>query len=197
RNGVQLEAFAPCTGDKTVDVLFAGNMGYPPNVDGAVFLEKMVMPLVRLKQPNARLMLAGTTPASQVKELAHELTEVTGWVDNIRDCYAKAKIFVAPMNIGTGLQNKLLEAMAMKIPCITSTLANNALNAKPNTEILIADNPQQYADFILELLANPEKAETLATAGHNMIAKSFGWEGSTKPLVDLIEKAVKERNNPI
>jgi sugar transferase (PEP-CTERM/EpsH1 system associated) len=187
RNGVDLEDFNPSDEEKAVEVLFAGNMGYPPNVEGAVFLEKEVMSLVRKQIPEAKLMLAGARPDQKIKDLASKLTEVTGWVDDMRDCYATAKVFVAPMMIGTGLQNKLLEAMAMKIPCITSTLANNALRAKPDSEILIAGTPEEYANQILKLLSDTQRANTLAIAGHELVKKEFSWDGATKPLLDTIE----------
>ena len=186
RNGVELDDFQPSSELRTVNVLFAGNMGYPPNVDAAIFLENEVMPLVRAQIPEAKLMLAGARPDQKVKDLANDLTEVTGWVDDIRDCYAQAKVFVAPMMIGTGLQNKLLEAMAMEIPCITSTLANNALKAKPDSEILIAKTAQEYADSVIELLQNAEKAKRIAAAGHELVSKQFSWEGATKPLLDIL-----------
>jgi glycosyltransferase involved in cell wall biosynthesis len=188
RNGVNLSDFVPSTEEKTVQVLFAGNMGYPPNVEGAVFLANEVMPLVRKQFPEAKLMLAGARPDQKVRDLASEDTDVTGWVENIRDCYAKAKVFVAPMMIGTGLQNKLLEAMAMRIPCVTSTLANNALQAKPEIEILIAQTPEQYAEHILALLENQAEADKLAEAGHQLVANHFSWEGATKPLLDAINQ---------
>jgi sugar transferase (PEP-CTERM/EpsH1 system associated) len=187
RNGVELDDFSPSSETKSVDVLFAGNMGYPPNVEGAVFLENEVMPLVRKQIPEAKLMLAGARPDNKVKELESKYTEVTGWVDDMRDCYAKAKVFVAPMMIGTGLQNKLLEAMAMRIPCVTSTLANNALHAKANDEILIAETAQEYANHILELLDNSSKSEQIATAGHNLVTEHFSWEGATKPLLEILK----------
>lgn len=188
RNGVEMDDFKPSTEAKTVDVLFAGNMGYPPNVDAAVFLEKEVMPLVREEIPYAKLMLAGVRPDQKVRELSSDLTEVTGWVDDMRDCYALAKVFVAPMMIGTGLQNKLLEAMAMQIPCVTSQLANNALQAKPDAEILIAQSPHEYAQHILELLKNKERSTSIASAGHELVAENFSWEGATKPLIDILKR---------
>ena len=189
RNGVELDDFSPSSESKSVDVLFAGNMGYPPNVEGAVFLANEVMSLVRKQVPEAKLMLAGARPDQKVKELAGGYTEVTGWVDDMRDCYAKAKVFVAPMMIGTGLQNKLLEAMAMRIPCVTSTLANNALHAKENEEILIAETAEEYANHILELLDNSSKSEQIATAGHNLVTEHFSWEGTTKPLLNILAPA--------
>ena len=186
RNGVELDDFQPGSEPKTVDVLFAGNMGYPPNVEAAIFLEKEVMPIVRKTNPQAKLMLAGARPDQKVKDLQSELTEVTGWVDDMRDCYAKAKVFAAPMMIGTGLQNKLLEAMAMEIPCITSSLANNALQAKPNEEILIGSTAEEFAKNILGLLENQERANSLAKAGHQLVKKQFSWEGATKPLLEIL-----------
>jgi glycosyltransferase involved in cell wall biosynthesis len=189
RNGVDLDSFSPGKEEKTIDVLFAGNMGYPPNVEGAVFLHNEVMPLVRKRIPNAKLMLAGARPSQQVKDLADSDTIVTGWVDDIRDCYAQAKVFVAPMMIGTGLQNKLLEAMAMRIPCVTSKLANNALQAKEVEEILIADSAEEYAEFIVELLTDPNKAEALGNAGFELVSNHYSWNGATQPLLDLLNRA--------
>lgn len=186
RNGVELEDFRPSKDVKTVDVLFAGNMGYPPNVDAAVFLAKEVMPLVRQQFPNAKLMLAGARPDQKVKQLSDNQTEVTGWVDDMRDCYAKAKVFVAPMMIGTGLQNKLLEAMAMEIPCVTSALANNALRAEPDKQVLIGDDANSYAKHIVDLISDRERSDRIATAGHQLVRKHFSWEGATEPLLKIL-----------
>lgn len=186
RNGVELNDFKPSNTDKTIEVLFAGNMGYQPNIEGALFLENEVMPLVRKEFPDARLMLAGARPDHRIKNLASQHTLVTGWVEDISQCYAQAKVFVAPMKIGTGLQNKLLEAMAMRIPCVTSTLANNALRAKPNAEILIAATAQEYANHIIKLLNNPSLSDKIATAGHKLVTENFSWEGATKPLLEIL-----------
>ncbi|HZX63164.1 MAG TPA: glycosyltransferase, partial [Bacteroidales bacterium] len=107
---------------------------------------------------------------------------------DMRECYAMAKIFIAPMQIGTGLQNKLLEAMAMQIPCITSPLANQALQAKENEEILIADTPEAYAHHILFLLDNPAKATQIAKAGYEYILRNFSWEAETDKIEKLFHK---------
>jgi sugar transferase (PEP-CTERM/EpsH1 system associated) len=194
RNGVELNDFSSQDLEKTVDVLFAGNMGYPPNVDGAVFLAKEVMPLVREQIPEARLMLAGARPDQKVQDLASDFNIVTGWVEDISECYAKSKVFAAPMMIGTGLQNKLLEAMAMEIPCVTSKLANNALNAEPNKDILIGDSPKEYADHIIDLLNDKALADSLAKNGHELVKKNFSWEGATKPLLEIFDSLTETQS---
>jgi len=129
-NGVDWEYFSPVKNEKTFELIFIGNMAYPPNIDAAEFLVKDIMPLVWKKIPNAKVLLAGASPHVRVSSLASEKVKVSGWMDDIREAYSSGKIFIAPMRIGTGLQNKLLEAMAMQIPCITTPLANDALQAE-------------------------------------------------------------------
>ena len=106
----------------------------------------------------------------------------------MRDCYARAHVFVAPMMIGTGLQNKLLEAMSMGIPCITSALANNALGATPNQHLIIAKSPLEFAEAINNLLDNSNQAREIGEAGRNFIQENYSWEGQTEPLLTLLSK---------
>lgn len=187
-NGVDHQFFKPMNHPKTHDLVFTGNMGYPPNINCAVYLGEQVLPLVHKTMPGVRLMIAGATPHARVKALASEFITVTGWVDDIRECYASAKIFLAPMQMGTGLQNKLLEAMSMQMPCITSTLCNLALKAQPDVEILIGDSPEQVAEKVIGLLQNEAFANEIATAGYAFVHKQYGWEGATSGLLKLIGK---------
>ncbi|MCD4746662.1 MAG: glycosyltransferase [Bacteroidales bacterium] len=185
-NGVDTDFYKPIKCKKENDLVFIGNMGYPPNINAAEFLAKKVLPIVHKTYPEIKLLLAGANPHSNVLALKSDKVQVTGWVKDIRNCYAKARIFIAPMQIGTGLQNKLLEAMAMKIPCITSQLANNALEAKENNEILIAFSPEEYAKQIIYLLENKEKAEQIAQNAYNFVINNFNWENATKNLDNII-----------
>jgi sugar transferase (PEP-CTERM/EpsH1 system associated) len=185
RNGVDTTFFMPINRLKKYDLVFTGNMGYPPNINAAEFLAHKIFPLVQSRKPGIRILIAGASPNLQVSVLKSENIEVSGWVPDMRECYAMAKIFIAPMQIGTGLQNKLLEAMAMQIPCITSPLANQALQAEENKEILIADTPEAYARHILFLLDNPEKATQIAYAGYKYILSNFSWEAETEKIERL------------
>lgn len=188
RNGVDTAFFKPMGKEKEFDLVFTGNMGYPPNINAAEFLVAKILPKVREHKPDMTLLIAGASPHLRVSVLKSDQVNVTGWVPDMRECYATARIFIAPMQIGTGLQNKLLEAMAMKIPCITSPLANQALQAKEGVEILVAETPQQYADHILSLLNNPELAEKIAQNGYNFVLSNFSWEKETAKIEALIEK---------
>jgi sugar transferase (PEP-CTERM/EpsH1 system associated) len=186
RNGVDQSYFKPMdSAEKKYDLLFTGNMSYPPNVDCAEFLVNEVMPLVWKSNPNYKLVIAGSSPSQKVRSLSADRVIVTGWVDDIRETYAACKVFVAPMRIGSGLQNKLLEAMAMRIPCITSPLANNALKAVDGENILIAEEAEKVADQINYLLEHPDLAEQIAKQGLDFISRNYDWESSTTQLEAL------------
>ena len=176
-NGVDDTFFTPKkNAEKKYDLLFTGNMSYPPNVAAVELIVKKILPLIWQSKPNCTLLIAGAEPNPLVKSLASDKITVTGWMDDIRDAYNEGKIFLAPLNIGTGLQNKLLEAMSMELPCITSELANNALSAKANQEILIGATPQDYAKLVLDLIDNPDQQKELAINGKNFVVKNFHWE---------------------
>jgi glycosyltransferase involved in cell wall biosynthesis len=107
-------------------------------------------------------------------------------VEDMRLYYAKSRIFIAPMQIGTGLQNKLLEAMAMKIPCITSELANSALKAKENEDILIGRSEEEYAAHIISLLSSREQVYKLTENAYAFILKNYNWDAIFEKLSDVI-----------
>lgn len=187
-NGVDSEYYRPVKAEKKYDLVFIGNMGYPPNVNASVYLVKKILPYVREEIPEVKVALVGATPHTDVCALKNDKITVTGWVEDLREYYATARIFIAPMQIGTGLQNKLLEAMAMKIPCITSPLANNALEARDGEEILIGRTPEEFAELIIRLLGNPEEAEKIAEKGHDFILRTYNWKAATAKLAALMNQ---------
>ncbi len=187
-NGVDTTYFSPREAVKTHDLLFTGNMNYPPNIDSVLYLVNNVLPIVRRQRPQTTLLISGVDPSPQVRDLAKAdpLITVSGRVPDIRDAYAHAKVFAAPMQIGTGLQNKLLEAMAMRMPCVTSALANNAVGAEPNVSILLGSEPSTYAEHILRLLGDPSERDRIAGNGYTFVREHFDWERSADNLDRLI-----------
>ena len=185
RNGVDQEFFKPRDIPKKYDLVFTGNMSYPPNVDGVCYLVEYILEELWKSNPNISLAIVGANPTSRVQKLAQKNVTVTGWVDDIRDYYASSTLFIAPMQIGTGLQNKLLEAMAMKIPCITSPLANNALKAEHNKNILIAKELEEYVEAILKLLNNKDFANKIAEEGLHFVNKNYNWNATSNDLENL------------
>lgn len=188
-NGVDTSFYYP-SGDQEADhdLVFTGNMSYPPNIDMAEYLALEILPRVREKHPTTKLLLAGATPHLRVLKLESEAVTVTGWMDDIREAYRRGKIFVAPMRIGTGLQNKLLEAMSMELPCVTSSLANNALKARNGIEVLVADRLEDQVEAITGLLENGEQRMTLGKNGREFVQNQFSWHASGRLLTDIMSR---------
>lgn len=186
-NGVDFDYFHPIETAKKYDLVFCGNMGYDPNVKASQFLIQEVMPIVWREYPNAKVLLAGTTPKNVVRKLMSDKVTVTGWVEDIRQCYAQARIFVAPMQTGSGLQNKLLEAMSMQMPCVTTSIANVPLGA--DGEVLVGDDPEQFAENILMLLRDDERCRQLGMAGYRFVREHFSWESAGSKLEAVLTEA--------
>ena len=176
-NGLDTSFFKPVpTAKKEYDIAFIGNMGYIPNVEGARYLVQDILPLLIKQFPTIKILIAGARPTALVQSLASDNVTVTGWIEDIRQAYASAKLFVAPLFLGSGQQNKILEAMAMKIPCVTTTLVNNAIGATPDESIVLADDAVAFAKRISALLQQPNQIETISSAGLTYVQNHFSWE---------------------
>ena len=185
-NGVDTDYYSHIPKSKRFDLIFTGNMGYPPNIDAAEYIVKELFPAIREKYPDIRIALCGANPSARVLALENKQITVTGWVDDMREYYAQSRIFIAPMRLGTGLQNKLLEAMAMRIPCITSPLAATPLKAEANRELLVCNSTLGYADAIDNLMKNPDYYRQIAENGCNFVQTNYNWEHTTRILEELI-----------
>lgn len=187
-NGVDYSYYHPMKLPASYDLLFAGNMAYPPNVESVNFIVKEVMPLIWKERPETTFVIAGATPAPEVKALAGPKVTVTGWVEDIRQYFGGSKIMLAPMLISIGMQNKILQAMAMKIPCVVTPLANNAIGAEPGKAVVVATSPQDFATSVLELLNNPQKAQLIAEEAWQFVRKTYDWEVAGRNLEKIIQQ---------
>jgi sugar transferase (PEP-CTERM/EpsH1 system associated) len=184
KNGVDFDYFKPEIKPAKYDIVFVGNMGYAPNIDAANYLCKNILPLIQKKKADVKILLAGTSPSKSVLKLQSKSVTVSGWMEDIREAYADSTLFIAPMRIGTGLQNKILEAMAMNKPCVSTSLAAKPIKA-PNKALLVGDTEEELAAICLELLLNNDKRNTLSTSGHQFVKDSNKWAKTTERLNNL------------
>ena len=193
RNGVDTEFFSSrnMPADQR-DLLFVGNMGYPPNVNAVTTLVSEILPLVRRARPQTDLLIAGARPTKSVQQLQGVGIEVSGWLDDIRSAYERGRIMVVPLVIGAGLQNKILEAMSMGVPCVTTELVNSAIGAVPGEEILIASTAQEFADQTMQLLTSPELYERISTAGRQLVQSRYSWQAVGDSLISAFARKVPE-----
>lgn len=191
RNGVDLDYFKHQACLKEHDIVFCGNMQYRPNIDAAHFLVEEIMPIVWQSHSEAKVVLAGATPKGTVRRMEEPRVAVTGSVDDIRPYYAKAKVCVAPMRIGSGLQNKLLEAMAIGTPCVTTPLANEALGATDGEHLLLGNTAVELAERICRLLDDADLREAIASKGNEYVSRHFSWASSGTQLEQILQEAIE------
>lgn len=191
-NGVDLEHFdpgAPWPSPYTPDaraLVFTGRMDYAPNVDAAEWFARAVLPLVTARAPDVHFWIVGANPAARVRRLATlSGVTVTGRVDDVRPYLAHARAAVAPLRLSRGVQNKVLEAMAMARPVIATRAATAALAAHPGRDLLVADSPRELADAVVRAL-DPGFGAALGAAARAYVAAAHGWDAALAPVDQLL-----------
>tara|TARA_Y200000002_G_scaffold367640_1_gene359886 strand:- start:6052 stop:7227 length:1176 start_codon:yes stop_codon:yes gene_type:complete len=186
-NGIDSNYFKKITTNKIYDLIFIGNLSYIPNIEAAKYISKTIFPILKEKIPNIRILISGSNPSKKVLRLANKNIKISGWVDDIRETYCSGKVFFAPMNLGSGLQNKLLEAMSLGIPCITSNLCNESLGGTHMKNIIIGNSAEEYISQILNILSNSELISDIGKNGSEYVNKKFSWENSNKKLMGILK----------
>ena len=190
-NGIDLDHFAPSADFPRLSaaergegpmLLFTGQMDYPPNIDAVRWFAAEVLPRVR----DARFVIAGRSPSAEVRSLAGERILVTGAVADMRSWLAEASIVVAPLRIARGIQNKVLEAMAMARPIVASPAAFEGIEATPGRDLVVAEGPDAMAASIGGLIAAPDEAERLGRCARACVEASYSWAQRLAPLSDIV-----------
>jgi len=189
--GVDLETFAPNLGLANPYptagpwLSFTGNMDYWPNVDAAIWFAHEVLPLVQAKNRDISFAVVGANPGPDVKRLARlSGVLVTGRVADVRPYIASAAVSVAPLRMARGVQNKVLEAMALGRPVVATTPAFEGIRAKPGRDLLVADEPAQIAAAIWAILAN--EYPKLPAAARQCVEESYAWAGVLEQLDSIL-----------
>lgn len=182
-NGIVPSFFERPQVETDKDLVFIGNLSYAPNIEAVEFISSEIL----TKNAALSCLIAGATPGAYVERLcAKSDIQLLGWVDDIREAYCRGKIFVAPMMIGTGMQNKLLEAMALGIPCVTTNLAGNPIGAVDRESICLANTSEEFIEMIQELLTDQDFYTKIATNGQEFVRKNYSWSRANAQLIDLI-----------
>lgn len=179
-NGVNESFFNAKTNESKFDLVFIGNLSYAPNIETVEYISKF------LQNSKFKCLIAGASPSRRVVKAAEKCDQIElhGWFDDIRDAYSSGKLFFAPMFIGTGMQNKLLEAMALGIPCITTPQPARAIGATHNVNIIIAENSEEFKSWIHSLLNDDLLYQRIAENGKDHVKKSFSWKASVALLIE-------------
>ena len=194
-NGVDSGYFAPTDEPYDPDTIaFVGRMDYYPNQECMFDFCRQTLPLLQAKRPSLKLVIVGADPSPAVRRLADlPGVTVTGSVPDVRPYLRRAALMVAPLNIARGTQNKILEAMAMGVPVVTSRVAAAGVDAIDGTHFLAGSSPDDYAQAILRVIDDPGLRQRLSVAGRERMLTHHDWERSMQRLDRIVERCLSRR----
>jgi sugar transferase (PEP-CTERM/EpsH1 system associated) len=184
-NGIDLNFYKPVEliENRTGRIVFTGQMDYPPNIEAVLSFGLEAFPQIRARHPEARFLIVGRKPdpALEVFKGVGGVA-VTGEVADIREWLARAAVVVAPLRTARGVQNKVLEAMAMARPVVASPQAFEGIDAKPGRDLIVADGAHEEVEAVNTLLTDPARAEAIGAAARARVEARYAWDARLAPL---------------
>lgn len=189
RNGVNLTQFplVPHNYELEKYIVFTGNMDYAPNVDAVLYFHEQIWPKIQEQLPEVEWIIAGQRPVKKVKALASKKIHVTGFVENMAEIYEKASIVIAPLRIGAGTQNKVLEAMAMGVPVVSRHIGFKGLGIQSGQGVIEANESNKFAEKCIELLTDEKIRATTGRSGQEIIQQYNSWSKISETLAEYFE----------
>jgi glycosyltransferase involved in cell wall biosynthesis len=197
-HGVDLGYFQPnpSVQREPETIVFSGKMSYHANVAMVKYLVSDVMPRIWEQRPSTRLTVVGKDPPAEVRALGeNRLITVTGTVEDIRPFLWTATVAVVPLIYGAGIQNKILEAMAVGTPVVTTPKALSSLRLTPGKDVLVADTVDEFSSKVLSLLENPVLQHSIGDAGLDYVRKNHHWDDIVTELIDVYEGTINREGN--
>jgi sugar transferase (PEP-CTERM/EpsH1 system associated) len=191
QNGVDYEYFSPSFDVQRTKpiIVFTAAMDYFPNVDGALFFCQEILPRIHQVIPQAQFLIVGRSPVAALRRIADRMpqVQVTGTVPDVRPYLSEAMVAVAPLRIARGVQNKILEAMAMELPVVGTTQAFQGLAVASDHGMYVADDPGEFADAVIKLLGNPERARACGFSARQFVVSNYDWADILQEFEQILE----------
>lgn len=193
-NGVDLDYFhsLPQPAQRR-HLVFTGSMDWRPNQDAARYFTREILPLLKWARPDLECTFVGRNPPADIQRLAEMPgVHITGTVDDVRPYVERAAVYVVPLRIGGGSRLKILEALAMERAVVSTTIGAEGLDVVDDRHVLLADDPQSFAESVLRILNKPERGKELATEGRRLVEQRYGWDALAERLGSFIREVAGE-----
>jgi polysaccharide biosynthesis protein PslH len=168
-------------------IVFTGTMDFRPNVDAVVWFCRDILPLIKKQAFHVHFYIVGKNPPAEVRALAGPAVTVTGYVSDIRPYIANSQVYVVPMRIGSGTKLKVLEAMAMRIPVVSTPIGAEGIDVSPGEDILLGATPAEFARQVVYLLDTAAERQRLASNARRLVEEKYDWT----TIVPSLEKVFK------
>ena len=169
------------------DICFIGSYQHPPNIDAAVYFIKNIFPLIQEKLPGIRFLAIGSKPPKELTDMATEQIIVTGFVEDLNPLLDQVRVAVAPLRYGAGIKGKIGTTLSVGLPCVATTIAAEGMELTEGEEILIADQPQDFADAVVGLYDSRELWERLSENGIKFSDKMYGMESGLEIMRTILD----------
>jgi glycosyltransferase involved in cell wall biosynthesis len=174
--------------EKHFQLVYSGLMGWKPNEDAALYFAKEMYPRIKDKMKNVNWTIVGKGPKEEVKNLEKEGSiKVTGFVDDVKPYIYGSDVFVVPLRIGSGTRLKILEAMAMGIAIVSTSIGCEGIDVEHGKNIFIADDPGDFAKCVVDLLSNDGLRFSIAEAGRKLVEEKYDWDIIGNDLAKMIK----------
>jgi len=190
--GVDLDYFSPGKKDYKPQILFTGTMNYFPNYDAALYFCNEIFPLVKQKSPDVSFYIVGNNPHKKLLQIASDDIVITGHVPDVRPYFDDSAVFVCPLRSGSGMQAKNLEAMAMGVPIVTTSIGLEGLEATPDREIFVADKPKDFANYVIRLIKEPSLRREISENERKLVETKYSWPEIVKGLNQIYERILSQ-----
>lgn len=175
-NGVDTEYFAPSPSSREeYSLVFTGMMGYVPNYDGMEYFLDAIFPRILNRIPGTKIYIVGSKPPKHLVRRASSNIIVTDYVHDVRPFIDRAKVYVVPLRMGGGTRLKILEAMSMKIPIVTTTIGCEGIDVRDNETAFVRDEPAAFADAVVTLLRDQQTASRLVNNSYEKVRTTYDW----------------------
>lgn len=175
-NGVDTKFFTPSTEQtKPNTLVFTGMMGYVPNSDGILYFIESVLPIIRKQVPDIKLYVVGKNPPQSILDKASNNIIVTGFVDDVRPYVHRSEVYIVPLRMGGGTRLKVLEALSMKKPVVTTSIGCEGIDVVHDTHAVITDDARNFAESVIKLLKDKKEAKRLSDNGYELIHNHYEW----------------------
>lgn len=175
-------------------VMFLGNFGHLPNADGIIYFYKDIFPLIRKEIPDVKLYIVGKNPTQEIKDFAEkDKVIVTGFVESVKPYFDLSMISIVPVRLGGGFRGKALEAMACGLPLVSTTLGAEGIHGKDGEHFLLADNPENFAEKVCQVLTDDNLYQKLSANGRKLMEDLYSWQKGVEKLEEILEKVVTDK----